>query len=75
MTESCSCITAHPPEFYSYEHAHAVGTICASTTVKIIDPEGNELGIGEEGEVCPSLPVPQFSTNVPTLTSLTFHRS
>jgi acyl-CoA synthetase (AMP-forming)/AMP-acid ligase II len=51
MTESCSCITAHPPEKYDYEHAHKVGTICASTEVKIVDEEGKELGIGEPGEL------------------------
>lgn len=51
MTESCSCITAHPPEKYSYEHAHKVGTICASTTVKIIDEEGKECGVGVPGEL------------------------
>ena len=51
MTESCSCITAHPPEKYSYEHAHKVGTVCASTEVKIVDEEGKELGIGEPGEL------------------------
>ena len=58
MTESCSCITAHTPEFYSYEYAHAVGNICASTTVKIVDLEGNELGEGEEGEARTNVPVP-----------------
>ena len=51
MTESCSCITAHPPEKYDYEHAHKVGTICASTEVKIVDENGKELGIGEPGEL------------------------
>ncbi|KAH8820134.1 hypothetical protein F5884DRAFT_38695 [Xylogone sp. PMI_703] len=51
MTESCSCITAHPPEKYGYEHAHKVGTICASTEVKIIDEDGKELGIGQPGEL------------------------
>ena len=51
MTESCSCITAHPPEKYEYEHAHKVGTICASTEVKIVDENGKELGIGEPGEL------------------------
>ena len=39
MTESCSCITAHPPEKYDYKYAFRVGTICASTDVKIVDPE------------------------------------
>lgn len=51
MTESCSCITAHPPSHYSYEHAHKVGTIVASTEVKIVDEEGKELGVGERGEI------------------------
>jgi 4-coumarate--CoA ligase len=40
MTESCSCITAHPPGKYDYKYAHTVGTICASTEVKIVDKEG-----------------------------------
>ena len=51
MTESCSCISAHPPEKYGYQHAHKVGMICASTEVKIIDEKGRELGIGEPGEL------------------------
>jgi len=51
MTESCSCITAHPPEKYDYEHAHKVGTICASTEIKIVDEDGKELGIGQPGEL------------------------
>ncbi|RFU30494.1 hypothetical protein B7463_g5861, partial [Scytalidium lignicola] len=51
MTESCSCITAHPPEKYGYEYAHKVGTICASTEVKIVDENGNELGVGKPGEL------------------------
>lgn len=51
MTESCSCITAHPPEKYDYKYAHTVGTICASTEVKIVDEDGNELGVGQPGEL------------------------
>lgn len=51
MTESCSCITAHPPEKYSYEHAHKVGSICASTEVKIVDEDGRELGLNQPGEL------------------------
>jgi 4-coumarate--CoA ligase len=51
MTESCSCITAHPPERYDYQYAHTVGTICASTEVKIVDEEGRELGYGQRGEL------------------------
>ncbi|KAK5137216.1 hypothetical protein LTR08_000721 [Meristemomyces frigidus] len=51
MTESCSCITAHPPTLYDYKYAHAVGTICASTTVKIMKEDGTEGGVGEPGEI------------------------
>jgi 4-coumarate--CoA ligase len=51
MTESCSCITAHPPEKYEYKHAHTVGMICASTEVKIVDEEGKEVGVGVPGEL------------------------
>ena len=51
MTESCSCITAHPPDKYDYKYGHTVGTICASTEIKVIDLDGNELGLNEPGEV------------------------
>ena len=51
MTESCSCITAHPPEKYDYRYAHRVGMICASTSIKIVDDDGKELGIGQPGEL------------------------
>jgi 4-coumarate--CoA ligase len=51
MTESCSCITAHPPSHYDFKYAHAVGTICASTTVKIVKEDGTEAGVGEAGEI------------------------
>lgn len=51
MTESCSCITAHPPEKFSYKYAHSGGAVVASTEVKIIKLDGTEADIGEEGEV------------------------
>lgn len=51
MTESCSCITAHPPEKYAYEHAHKVGSVVASTEIKIVDEHNRELGIGQPGEL------------------------
>ena len=52
MTESCSCITAHPPKFYDYKYAFRVGTIVASTEVKIVQPDsGKECGLNEEGEI------------------------
>lgn len=52
MTESCSCITASPPDRYDYKYGHTVGTICASTEIKVIDLDGKELGLNEPGEVC-----------------------
>ena len=51
MTESCSCITAHPPSHYDYKYAHAVGTICASTEVRILKADGTDGGVGEAGEI------------------------
>ncbi|SMR53536.1 unnamed protein product [Zymoseptoria tritici ST99CH_1E4] len=52
MTESCSCITAHPPWLYDFKYAHSVGTVCASTTVKIVKEDGTEADVGEPGEIC-----------------------
>lgn len=52
MTESCSCITAHPPEKYSFQYASRVGTIVASTEVRIVNPDtGKECGVNELGEI------------------------
>lgn len=51
MTESCSCITGHPPSHYDYKYAHAVGQIVPSTSVKIIKENGTEASVNERGEV------------------------
>lgn len=51
MTESCSCITAHPPDKYDYKYAHTVGTVVASTEVKIVKEDGTEAGVNEPGEI------------------------
>ena len=51
MTESCSCITAHPPSHYDYRYAHTGGTIVASTEVKFLKKDGSEGGVGEPGEI------------------------
>lgn len=75
MTESCSCITAHPPEFYDYKYAHQVGTICASTTVKIIKEDGSEAGIGEDGEILAKGPqIVMGYLNNPKATAETFDK-
>ncbi|KMU76787.1 long-chain-fatty-acid-CoA ligase [Coccidioides immitis RMSCC 3703] len=51
MTESCSCITSHSPKYYDYKYANTVGDIVPSTTVKIIDDNGKELGYNQPGEI------------------------
>ncbi|KAF2969669.1 hypothetical protein GQX73_g3874 [Xylaria multiplex] len=51
MTESCSCITAHPPWAYDYRNAHKVGTIVANTEVKVMKEDGTEADLGEPGEI------------------------
>jgi len=51
MTESCSCITAHPPEKYDFKYAHTGGAIVANTEVKIIKEDGSEAKVGEAGEI------------------------
>lgn len=52
MTESCSAITSHPPSKYAYKYADKVGTLVASTEVKVVHPDtGAECGINEAGEI------------------------
>lgn len=74
MTESCSCITSHPPAMYGYEYAFRVGTIVASTEVKVIDPDsGRECGLNEPGEIWAKGPqVVMGYLNNPTATQETF---
>ncbi|KIW77814.1 hypothetical protein Z517_07647 [Fonsecaea pedrosoi CBS 271.37] len=52
MTESCSCITLHPPDMYDFRYATRVGAIVPSTEVKFVDPQtGRECGVNEPGEI------------------------
>ncbi|CAG9996234.1 unnamed protein product [Clonostachys byssicola] len=52
MTESCCCLTTHPPEYYSYKYADSGGVLLASTVIKIVDLDsGKELGPNETGEI------------------------
>ncbi|KAL8952620.1 MAG: hypothetical protein Q9222_001494 [Ikaeria aurantiellina] len=73
MTESCSCITAHPPEKYDYKYAHTVGTLIPCTEAKIIDLDGKELGFNQAGEVLARGPqVVMGYLNNPKATAETF---
>ncbi|KAL8721502.1 MAG: hypothetical protein Q9225_001847 [Loekoesia sp. 1 TL-2023] len=73
MTESCGCVTAHPPEMYDYKYAHAVGTLISCTEAKIIDLDGKELGVNEPGEVLARGPqVVMGYLNNPKATAETF---
>ena len=51
MTESYSSIIASPPDKHDWKYGHTVGTICASTEVKVIDLDDKELGLNEPGKV------------------------
>ncbi|KAI1496308.1 hypothetical protein F5X99DRAFT_400780 [Biscogniauxia marginata] len=51
MTESCACITSHPPGTYDYKYGHKVGKIFPSTEVKFVKADGTEAGVGELGEI------------------------
>ena len=49
MTESASMVT------YNHFHHHVIGSVgtpAGTTEVRIMDLEGHEKGIGEEGEIC-----------------------
>ncbi|CZS92045.1 uncharacterized protein RAG0_02573 [Rhynchosporium agropyri] len=51
ITESCSCIAAHPPDIYEYKYVYTLGAICASTPIKIIDDYGKEVNISQLAEL------------------------
>lgn len=52
MTESCSCITAHPLSAQGdFVRARTVGTIVPSTEVRLVRADGREAGVGEPGEI------------------------
>ncbi|RGP68585.1 4-coumarate-- ligaselike 7 [Fusarium sporotrichioides] len=52
MTESCSCIVAHPPGKYAYKYADRVGTLVGSTELRIVDIEtGKDCEVNKSGEI------------------------
>ena len=50
MTESCSCVTAHPPDKYDCKYAHSGGAIVANTEARAIKEDRPEASVGEPGE-------------------------
>lgn len=73
MTESCACITLHPPEKFDYQYAHTVGALLPSTEVRLVDLAGKELGVNEPGEVLARGPqVVMGYLNNPKATAETF---
>jgi 4-coumarate--CoA ligase len=50
-TESCACISAHPPDKYDYKYANSGGMLVASTVAKVVDENGKEVGVNETGEI------------------------
>jgi acyl-CoA synthetase (AMP-forming)/AMP-acid ligase II len=52
MTESCCCLTTHPPEFYDFRYGNNGGMLLGSTEVKVVDVRtGKELGPNSTGEI------------------------
>ncbi|PWW78903.1 acetyl-CoA synthetase-like protein [Tuber magnatum] len=51
MTESTSCITSTFQDSYPWKWAQSVGKVFPSTVIKIVDENGNELGIDQPGEI------------------------
>jgi 4-coumarate--CoA ligase len=51
MTESTGCITTHPLDRHGMEYARTGGTLVANTVVKVVNAEGQVVGIDERGEV------------------------
>lgn len=51
MTESTACISSHSPKYYDFKFADTVGDLVPSTTIKIIDASGAELGFDMPGEI------------------------
>jgi 4-coumarate--CoA ligase len=51
MTESCGCITTHPLDKHGFENANSGGSLVANTVVKVMNAEGEMVGVDEKGEV------------------------
>lgn len=52
MTESCCCLSTHPPQYYDYKYGNNGGVLLGSTTIKVIDVDtGKELGLNQTGEI------------------------
>src|SRR6202012_495221 len=52
MTEVCGAAVTAAPEYQGFEHAHTIGKVLGSMSIKVVDPSsGEEVGSGDAGEV------------------------
>ncbi|KAL1910197.1 hypothetical protein Sste5344_003811 [Sporothrix stenoceras] len=74
MTESCCCLSTHPPEYYDYKYGNNGGVLLGSTAVKVIDVDtGKELDINQTGEILAKGPqIAMGYLDNPTETAETF---
>lgn len=49
LTECCPTVTVNPPQLASYKGS--IGMPVPSTNIKLVDDEGNEVAMGEAGEM------------------------
>ncbi|KAG4433433.1 hypothetical protein IFR05_011079 [Cadophora sp. M221] len=73
MTESTGCITTHPLDKHAFKYARTGGTLVANTVVKVVDNNGELVGVGDQGEILAKGPqiFPGYLNN-PVATMSTF---
>ncbi|XWW92340.1 hypothetical protein V2A60_000263 [Cordyceps javanica] len=51
MTETTACVTTHPRHLYDFKHGRSVGTLVAGTVIKVVNEDGEAVGVDERGEI------------------------